>query len=143
MTMGANLPLTDFERALRRLEGLTRGEIAELVTAQIVDEDAEDFAVVTEGLIKPRDAPASLRESPGGGAWVSSTDTDVVGAWLQISRDGPRGARGGEEPTVSRRPFCDALAPIAHMRLRTFTNVPGLPGAPELPSMPVIRIPGE
>ena len=35
--MGANLPLTDFERALRRLEGLTRGEIAELVTAQIVD----------------------------------------------------------------------------------------------------------
>jgi hypothetical protein len=50
MTMGANLPLTDFERALRRLEGLTRGEIAELVTAQIVDENAEDFAVVTEGL---------------------------------------------------------------------------------------------
>jgi hypothetical protein len=44
MTMGANLPLTDFQRALRRLEGLTRGEIAELVTAQIVDKDAEDFA---------------------------------------------------------------------------------------------------
>jgi hypothetical protein len=50
MTMGANLPLTEFARALRRLEGLTRGEIAELVTAQIVDKDAEDFAVVTESL---------------------------------------------------------------------------------------------
>ena len=43
--MGANLPLTDFETALRGVEGLTRGEIAELVTAQIVD--AEDFALVT------------------------------------------------------------------------------------------------
>jgi hypothetical protein len=49
-TMAANLPLTDFERALRRLEGLTHGEIAELVTAQIVDKDGEDFAVVTEAL---------------------------------------------------------------------------------------------
>jgi hypothetical protein len=50
MTMGANLPLTDFEKALRRVEGLTRGEIAELVKAQIVDTDARDFAGITAGL---------------------------------------------------------------------------------------------
>lgn len=50
MGIHIDLPLTEFERVLRRLEGLTRGEIAELVTAQIVDKNAESFAVLTEGL---------------------------------------------------------------------------------------------
>src|ERR1019366_3233785 len=91
-----------------------------------------------------RDAPVSLRESPGGSAFASSTDADVVGAWLQISREGRRVVPGGEEPTADRRraaggAFHDAPAPIAHMRLRTATAVPALPEAPGLPSMPVIR----
>jgi len=44
------LPLTEFEVVLQGLEGLTRGEIAEVVTAQISDKDAESFSVLLEGL---------------------------------------------------------------------------------------------
>jgi hypothetical protein len=76
----------EFEKVLPRLEGLTRGEIAELVTAQIVDKDAESFAIVTEGLsIETLRFP--LGESPGGSAVPSSTDADVAGAWLPMKRE--------------------------------------------------------
>jgi hypothetical protein len=44
------LPLTEFEMTLRNLEGLTRGEIAELVIPQISVQAARSFAVLNTRL---------------------------------------------------------------------------------------------
>jgi hypothetical protein len=147
MGIHIDLPLTEFERVLRRLEGLTRGEIAELVTAQIVDKDAESFAGLTEGLSIETLRFLSARALAAAHSHRRPTLTWLTPG-LQIRREGRRGVPGGEEPTDRRRAagaraFHDGPAPIAHMRLRTATAVPALPEAPGWPSMPVIRIPGE
>ena len=41
---------TDFDVALRSLEGLTRTQIAELVVKHLSSEDAESFAALAESL---------------------------------------------------------------------------------------------
>ncbi|MDP9002504.1 MAG: hypothetical protein M3O46_20630 [Myxococcota bacterium] len=43
-------PETEFEQLLRGLQGLTRTELAELVTSRIPKEDALSFVVVATGL---------------------------------------------------------------------------------------------
>ena len=43
-------PMTDFETALRGLEGLAQDEITELVISELSDGDAASFAVLKKGL---------------------------------------------------------------------------------------------
>jgi hypothetical protein len=46
----ADLPATEFERALRGLEGLARNEIVALVVARVDHDNERAFAALTESL---------------------------------------------------------------------------------------------